>query len=369
MSDPAAADLREYSSAILPSDDLREIRLFSKCRNERLRLPAFLRHYRKIGVRRFFFVDNASSDGTVEYLSQQTDVHVFSAEGSFRAARGGTDWLNALLRRFGVGRWCVTVDVDELLYYPGSETAGLERLTRYLDDRRYEAMHALLLDLYPGGPIRDCAYDPDDDLEKAAPFFDPRPPYTRVAHDECPGFLTYGGVRERVFFPESRADGWRRHLHVALYHRAILKVPVLRNWAWILAHRPVFPPCLTKVPLVRWDENSRYLNVNHFVSPKRVAPESGVLLHFKLLQDFHERASQEIVRGEYYDGAIEFRRYADKLRRVPALTFCDEDSTRFESSMQLVGLGLMQDTADWSEARGAGQGVPAFTNEFRQARR
>jgi hypothetical protein len=342
--------LFEYPGGTHVSDDVTEIRLFSKCRNEQLRLPAFLRHYRNIGVQRFFFVDNASSDGSVEYLRQQPDVHVFGTDDSFRAARGGTVWLNTLLARFGVGRWCVTVDVDELLCYPGSETAGLEPLTRYLDRHGYEAMPCQLLDLYPDGPIRDCTYAPGDDLLKAAPFFDPGP-YNRVPCDECPCFLVYGGVRERVFFPESWAPGWRRYLHVTLYHRVILSLPVLRDSARLLAHRPLFPPCLTKVPLVRWDESSRYLNVNHFVSPKRLSPESGVLLHFKLLQDFHDRASQEVVRGEYYDGAVEFRRYAEKLRADPQLTFRYEGSVRFESSSQLLGLGLMQETATWFRAR------------------
>ncbi len=69
-----------------------EIRLLTKCRNESLRLPAFLRHYRQLGVHRFFVADNASTDGTTtEYLTQQPDVHVFRTDQSFRSARGGPD--------------------------------------------------------------------------------------------------------------------------------------------------------------------------------------------------------------------------------------------------------------------------------------
>jgi hypothetical protein len=334
-------------------DDLDEIRLFSKCRNERLRLPAFLRHYRRLGVRRFFFADNASTDGTVEYLREQPDVHVFGTPQSFRAAGGGTDWLNALLARFGVGRWCVTVDVDELLCYPGSETTGLERLTQHLSDEGCDAMYCLLLDLYPRGPLRDASYHPGDELLEAAPLFDGGP-YRRFPHAECPGVLVYGGVRERVFYPESRAGRWSRRLHVRLYYGALLKLPLVRSSRWVLARKPVFPPCLTKVPLVRWDEGSRYLNVNHFVSPKRVAPVSGVLLHFKLLQDFHARAVQEAARGEYYDGAIEFRRYAEGLRKDPAIALQYEGSVEFGGSSQLIRLGLMQDTESWTRARTTG---------------
>jgi len=46
-----------------------EIRAFARCRDERLRLPAFLRHYRALGVNRFFIVDNGSSDGTVDWYT------------------------------------------------------------------------------------------------------------------------------------------------------------------------------------------------------------------------------------------------------------------------------------------------------------
>src|ERR1044071_2492359 len=108
-----------------PDGNRSEIRAFAKCRNERLRLPAFLNHYRALGVDRFFVVDHDSSDGTTDYLAAQPDVDLFRTHGRFREAAGGTDWLNALLMEFGVGRWCVTVDVDEWLMFPGSEQMSL----------------------------------------------------------------------------------------------------------------------------------------------------------------------------------------------------------------------------------------------------
>jgi hypothetical protein len=40
-----------------------EIRLFARCRNEILRLPAFFQHYRAMGVDRFYIVDNESYGG------------------------------------------------------------------------------------------------------------------------------------------------------------------------------------------------------------------------------------------------------------------------------------------------------------------
>jgi glycosyltransferase involved in cell wall biosynthesis len=339
----------EGDAAPIPNGNS-EIRLFCKCRNESLRLPAFLRHYRALGVRRFFFVDNASTDGTLQLLRGQSDVRVFRTPQSFREARGGTDWLNALLGQFGVGHWCVTVDADELLYFPGSERTGLPALTQYLDEQGHQAMYCLLLDMYPGSPLRDVKYAPGDALEVVAPYFDFQP-YRRTPHHECPGFLVYGGVRERVFYPEARAGDLRRDLHVNLYHRLLPRLPLVGALPPVHGRRPLFPPCLTKVPLVRWEADTRYLNVNHFVSPRKVAPESGALLHFKLLQDFDGRVATEVARGEYYDGASEFRRYAERLKENPGLTFMYDGSLRFKDSDQLVRLGLMTDSQSWSRRR------------------
>jgi len=328
----------------------REIRAFSGCRNERLRLPAFLRHYRALGVDRFFIVDNDSSDGTAEYLAEQPDVQVFRTSNRFHEARYGTDWLNALLAEFGIGCWCVTVDIDEMLIYPGSETASLRTLTAYLEKHRYEAMSCLLLDLYPAGPLNETAYHAGDDLLAAAPYFDPGP-YQQRPIDVCPGVLVRGGMRERIFYPEFRARTLGAKIHDAILNRVALRVPFLRNVPRLRARRRPTPPCLTKVPLVLWDRTSAYLNCTHWISRKIVAPETGTLLHFKFLHDFHARAIHETARGEHYDAATEYRRYAEKLEAHPDITLMYEGSTRFERTTQLVGLGLMQDSPAWSDAR------------------
>jgi hypothetical protein len=329
---------------------------FSKCRNEALRLPAFLRHYRRLGVAQFFIVDHDSSDGTTELLSSQSDVRLFRTTGRFSEARGGTAWLNALLAEFGIGHWCVTVDIDELLCYPGSEHSDLHALTRYLDGDRREAMACLLLDLYPEGPLSEVEYAPGQDLLSVAPLFDSGP-YKRIEAIACPGFFATGGVRERVFYPELRASslqarlgGWMRGV--------VRRLPLLRRTTASRAVRPRLAPCLTKVPLVKWEAGTRYLDVNHFVSSRRVARESGALLHFKFLRDFPAQAVRESQRAEYFDGAAEYKRYAAKTAADPALLLRYEGSVRFTNTRQLVEMQLMADTSEWTRARTADANQP-----------
>jgi hypothetical protein len=328
-----------------------EIRAFSTCRNERLRLPAFLRHYRRLGVNRFFIIDNDSYDGTTEYLASQPDVRMFRTTSRHGDSNSGATWLNALLDEWGVGSWCVTVDIDELLVYPGAEDAPLRALTAYFDQNGYDALSCMLLDLYPAQPLRDCSYSPGDDLVAAAPYFDVGP-YQRTPVDSCPGVLIRGGMRERLFYPEFRARGLLAKLHDALLYRIALRTRLVRDARWLRARQRPVPPCLTKVPLIRWDRKSRYLSGTHFVAPKAVAPDTGVLLHFKFLQDFHARVVEEIPREEYW--AAEHRRYRERLSQNPDLTLLYEGSTRYEGTAQLVRLGLMRDTEVWAKARDGG---------------
>jgi hypothetical protein len=333
-----------------PVASRQEIRAFARCRDERLRLPAFLKHYRDLGVGRFFIVDNDSSDGTTDYLAEQPDVRLFRTANRYSEASSGTDWLNALLAEFGVGFWCLTVDIDELLVYPGSEHASLHTLTAYLEQHGHEALACLLLDLYPRGPLRECSYESGGDLLAAAPYFDAGP-YRRSPVDSCPGVLIRGGVRERIFFPAFKKRTLAAKIYAGLCYHAALRLPFLRDMPWVRASQQRYPPCLTKVPLVRWDAQSAYVHSTHFVSRKVVAPDTGVLLHFKFLHDFHSRAVQEAARAEYYNRGSEYQKYVETLGRDPEMTLMFDASTRFEGTTQLVGLGLMQDTPAWSGAR------------------
>jgi hypothetical protein len=82
-----------------------------------------------------------------------------------------------------------------------------------------------------------------------------------------------------------------------------------------------------------------------------LAPESGVLLHFKFLQDFHEKAVEEAARGEYGGGGTEYKRYSMKLKADPELSLMYEGSIRLKDCAQLMEMGLMYDSDAWERAR------------------
>jgi hypothetical protein len=286
-----------------------EIRAFMVVRNEALRLPATLRHHRALGVHRFFVLDNGSSDGTLDLLANEPNVHVFSTAESYAASHWGVTWTNALLDAFGDGYWTLTIDADEHFIYPHYEELDIALFCRYLDYAGAQAVICLLLDMYSDKAIEHAVHAPGASLLDTCRYFDPAP-YRMHKVAPWPHFQIYGGVRERLF----RAVG-------SVFH----------------------PPTISKVPLVRWRAGMRFIHSTHTLTPPVKASNMlAGLLHFKFLSDFHDRVATEVARGEHYDGAREYRAYLDLFRKEGSVSFFTSASVRFQNSAQLVGLGLMR---------------------------
>ncbi len=277
-------------------------------RNEAVRLPSTLAHYRALGVDRFLVIDNDSDDGSRELLESAPDVHLFVTSDSYAGSGCGGNWINAVLSAHAEGHWVVTSDADELLIYPHYETVDLPSFCRFLDGDGARAVFCLMLDMYSDRPLAQTVLAPSGSLLKTCPFFD-RGPYRLFRHDICPYAMAFGGPRARLF--RERLSGERR------------------------------PPQISKVPLVRWGADSRYVASTHHMTPTPLARTTGVLLHFKFLSDFAERAEVEAARGEHFAGAREYRDYRDLVRGGLSSLMADA-SVRFEESAQLVALAIMQ---------------------------
>lgn len=286
---------------------------FSTMRNEMLRVEHWLEHYRSLGVAHFLVVDNDSDDGTAEYLSRQPDVSLWSTSHSYKDSRFGVDWLNRLQQRYGSGRWCLTVDADELLVYPDSSTRNLAALTDHLDRSGREAFGALMLDLYPKGPVSQIDFKAGQDPVAVLPFFD-ADNYRAKHHEVFENLWIQGGVRERMFFMDR-------------LERA---------------------PTLNKTPLVKWRRGYTYVASTHQMLPRRLndvfeydagTRVSGVLLHTKFLPNIGEKSVEELSRRQHFETSAYYTPYYNALIDDPDLWY--EGSVKYEGLAQLETLGLM----------------------------
>ena len=187
----------DRTEKITPGDIL----LFSTLRNEQIRLPYFLQYYRDMGVNHFLLVDNDSTDGSIGYLADQPDVSLWHTRHSYKRARFGVDWLNRLQSRYADGHWSLVVDCDEFLIYPFCDTRPLRALTDWLDASSIKSFSAMLLDMYPKGPLDAQPYKPGQDPIEIANWFDAGN-YTISRNKRFGNLWIQGGPRSRVFFPD-----------------------------------------------------------------------------------------------------------------------------------------------------------------------
>lgn len=296
-------------TADFASDD---ILVFSTMRNEIVRLPYFLEYYREMGVGHFLIVDNGSTDGTTQYLAKQKDVSLWASDHSYKRARFGVDWLNHLAGRYAHGHWALTVDPDEFFIYPFCDTRPLRALTDWLDASSIKSMSAMLLDMYPKGPISQAAYRPGQDPLEVACWFDSGN-YTIEKNNQFGNLWIQGGPRMRQFFADA----------------------------------PKLAPALNKVPLVKWQKHYAYASSTHNALPRGLnavhdewggEKASGLLMHTKFLPTFASKAEEELNRGQHYAASREYKAYAG-TQDDPDL-WC-KFSERYINWRQLEILGLM----------------------------
>ena len=98
--------LQDNTQSTRPDD----IILVTVMRNEALRLPGFLEHYRKLGVAQFLIVDHKSTATTRDLMTGAEDVSIWSSAGDYRQSRFGLDWVNWLLMTYAHQRWVIVAD-------------------------------------------------------------------------------------------------------------------------------------------------------------------------------------------------------------------------------------------------------------------
>ncbi|PSL17574.1 glycosyltransferase family 2 protein [Shimia abyssi] len=255
------------------------ITVVSCVRNELRMLPQFLEHYRRLGVEGFLIVDNLSDDGTLEYLLDQPDVSVFSADTDYKAAQYGAVWQQTLLSNFRVGKWSLIADADEFLVLEGTSLSSFNALLEEMEAFGADAGRVLMLDMYPSGPLSKTPFDTRDPIEQAcyidkAPFLRTWPGLGRF----CNGKTFTSATRHRLF-PDARPNLF------------------LAQKIALLKYKP-------------WMQLSAGL---HYAADITLAQRDLLFWHFKYHARFLEKIHEEVNRNQHFNNAEEYRRYQNRL--------------------------------------------------------
>ncbi|PJI92530.1 glycosyl transferase family 2 [Yoonia maricola] len=286
------------------SNDLSQARGFTLTaiiRNEMYFLPAFLRHYRTLGVKRFIFLDDQSDDDSRAFLCAQDDVMVVESKYRFgdqipeesghqlglSGERMCLMWRSLLVAKYCGGEWSLHLDADEFLSLPQGQT--MEALVESFANTDATTGWAVMLDMYPTA-ISDLSNNPNKNSldPDAGWYFDGRPHLALNGSDEPK--MVYPGCRARI-------------LHTYHLHPRTKKI---ERYLPFLRPNPRAFNAIRKPILLKWSADS-FFETNHRVTPSVPLPMILPLMHFKFTPHIHEKIQKVVASGQHFRGGWAYR--------------------------------------------------------------
>src|SRR5215203_7552643 len=316
-------------------------------RDSRPYVKSFVEHYRSLGVKHLFFLDNGSTDGTVEALKNYDNTTVLRSKLPYKGYR--LAFKRFLIDRFGKrDRWCLYADIDELFDYPYSEVVGLNSLLGYLNSNSYTAVAAQMLDMFPEEPLsgREETLQ-DEPLKERYRFYDI-------------SYITRTSIKERLRLRNNTLESDDIEFFSGGIRGAIFGAR----------------PHLTKHPLVFLDGRvmpmeGLSLDSDHWVANAKIADISCVLLHYKFLDGyFHKQAAQAVQEENYWNDSADYKRYLQVLDKNPTLQVKRESARELRGVNDLVENGFLVVSEEYmmvvyqeEERKGAGEHTPPLRGE------
>ncbi|MEM9585557.1 MAG: glycosyltransferase family 2 protein [Pseudomonadota bacterium] len=315
---------------LAPFDDLKIISstqpdpdAFTLCaiaRNEMYFLPAFLAHYRKLGVEQFAILNDRSDDGTTEYLLAQPDVVMLSSnyaygdtvelsetlEGLISRGRILYIWRSLLFDRFAKGRWGVQVDLDELIHLPEGTT--FQDLARRLDAEQAQVAMGVMLDLYPADLATLAAQRDDKHLDPDTGwYFDGEPHLALLA--ASPPKMQHPGARARLYQTYGLTELYPK-FGITTPMSRFRRMRKTRLGLRILPYNTVHKPVMAK-----WPDGALFSSSHN----TNIAASTQVLLpmpHYRFTGALYRKIETAIRENSYSAGSRDHHLMAELLKRM-----------------------------------------------------
>ena len=270
----------------------------SVLRNEIVMLPHFLDHYRSIGVKAFIMVDNLSDDGSREYILDQPDVVLYSADTDYNKSHYGVVWQQAVLSNHCLNKWVLMADADEFLVYPDSETKDLADYVKRIEGGGYDCVRTDKIDMFPAGDLVAA------DFNKMKPF-------------DCAAYYDRNPI-------------CRYNFSSGIYSNHTSNVSSLRHRLDPAAEPYAYSS--QKYALIKYKPWMMFSEGLHDATGITVSDEITYFAHFKYHKGFKEKSLIEVERGQHYAGAAEYKRYLSLLVEMEGQFYDKAHSVMFDNS-------------------------------------
>ncbi|NNK15527.1 MAG: glycosyltransferase family 2 protein [Sulfitobacter sp.] len=295
---------------VVPKGDVLAIVLV---RNGSYYMDAFFDYYRALGIRHFAFIDNGSTDGTIDRIKSEPGTIL---DQSTLPLAGYEDLLRQYpAETYGRDRWCLYVDMDEVFDFEGRQRIGLPGLISYLEGQGATALVCQMLEMFPKAPLNavsslsypnaleEFAYF-DISAVRKLDYHSPDIPFAALlSGNTIPSKaiqFCFGGVRGKVFGENC---------------------------------------CLTKHPLIYNGPEVTPAPHPHLSMGVRCAEITGVIKHYKFAGNTAARDAASLASGDLAHGEDAAR--AAVLSKAPDVSLFSLDARRWNRVELLVRAGFL----------------------------
>lgn len=318
----------------------REINLFAIIRDESFFLPAFFEHYRRLGVEKFFIVDDGSSDGSLEFIEAQKDCVVLKSRFRYgqrinlrsryriwrtRGARAGVEFKRLIPQYVSEDTWCIYADADEFLILPEG-FLDLKEYCRYIDRFGYRLIMSSMVTFYPLSvrEMRNHYEQPRSfsDLLSVAPFFDCLPTFKFNEKGDCVASKLSVERRLALKYLE---ESTQQYQSVDASTVSIRKDQMLTGRGE------------RKVSLIK-PSRKTFLSGSHEANVKPPPQFVNAIAHFKYTPDLFRRVNLAIETGAWANASKKYR----ELSRILEIMDQSDGSFLVNCSKKFTGAAQME---------------------------
>ena len=265
-------------------------------KNDLRKIQMLVGHYRKLGIKRFAFLDNGSDDGTYEWLLEQSDIDIYRCYGKYGSfIKEG--WINRIASHYGFDRWVIFTDSDELIVYEGMEMHPIEEVVRFGNKHGIKRFKALMMDAYSNGEM----FGKTDGIKKE---------YCWIDSDSYVERNERVGKTDIVMF-----DGGPRH--------RLMRID----------------DYMSKHPLLYFEKGTISDNAHYQYPHEEIgkAPCNLGILHYKFIDTDLKEFEKRAMKGSgFYNEGEHYKAYLGYYKSNDKTSFMYEGSIEFKDSSSLM---------------------------------
>lgn len=255
-------------------------------KNERIYLEYFITYYLEIGITHFIFIDNGSTDGSFEYLLNIKNINcmLFRTYDSYRENKYGVQWINNILLEYCKNKWCLTVDIDELLILNDKKLIDLKE---NMIKSNSNILSTFLLDLYPKN--KEKLYKSGDSFLTHSNYYDKMDSkyYLHENISHRPTYIT-GGVRHRLY-----------DVKCCLLKNSFFKFDFYDDFELNSGYHSIIP---------------RINNIKSTIMKYHI--DIYILLHFKFIRpNYRDFLKTRINDNQDWDNSLEYKAYFENINK------------------------------------------------------